>query len=759
VPETLLADKTAIFVSINARNLVPQQSYSSPRPFISSQPDSHIPGISSQISDTFIWFCKSFVVNILVTIRLKIGVVKFHVPGKGVQFAAALASLSQLHPSDTRFAVVFFPPTQWEQTRDCTSWYCSLFSRSPRLGTSRGLPSSESPRKLEAYLTRFRSYENDEPIQLFVNKVVSDKSELPYAYYDLPFVCPPTGKKTGSLISGSGVSMNLGEVLRGDRIKASDYELKMDHTDQCHALCTHTIDANELNLAKKLIADGYAAEWIVDNLPGATSFLTNDKKQKYYATGFKIGRQELSKETGKIHYLLHNHVTMLIRWRNTPKGKVIVGFEVFPKSMSANNRTEGCPGSFENEDGFVLEFSESNSTALEIPYSYSVYYREDNSIEWANRWDPYFINQEPVFHWIAIFNALLITASLAGVVAVIFARSIRSDFDEKDIEEDDVSGWKLLHGDVFRPPPYGGLLAPLVGSGMQLLVMFVGTVSLSALGVINPSWRGGYVSVGYFLFVCAGLFSGYFSARLYKTFGGQNWRKNTLITAVLFPGMLFALVFFLNIFVWAQSSSIAMPLGTLIALAFLWLFIQVPLVYLGSWVGYVKSKAWEPPTKTTLIARQIPAQPWYLETFRSILLGGLIPFGIIVIELIFIFKSLWQDKSSHYYMFGFLAIISFILLVSVIEVTIIVTYMRLCAEDHAWHWKSFSVAAGGAFWAFVYCLWYYFARLQVQGFVSSLLYFGYSLMACSVFGLLTGTVGFLASFVFLRRIYASIKVD
>src|SRR5690606_23937660 len=80
---------------------------------------------------------------------------------------------------------------------------------------------------------------------------------------------------------------------------------------------------------------------------------------------------------------------------------------------------------------------------------------------------------------------------------------------------EDVSGWKLLHGDVFRAPPNAELLAPLVGSGVQLLLMALCLVLLSAFGILNPSFRGGFVSVGVGLFVFLGLFSGYFSARVF----------------------------------------------------------------------------------------------------------------------------------------------------------------------------------------------------------------------------------------------------
>ncbi len=34
-----------------------------------------------------------------------------------------------------------------------------------------------------------KSYKDNDPIPLYVNKVYSDNTQLQYAYYDLPFVC------------------------------------------------------------------------------------------------------------------------------------------------------------------------------------------------------------------------------------------------------------------------------------------------------------------------------------------------------------------------------------------------------------------------------------------------------------------------------------------------------------------------------------------------------------------------------------------
>ena len=48
------------------------------------------------------------------------------------------------------------------------------------------------------------------------------------------------------------------------------------------------------------------------------------------------------------------------------------------------------------------------------------------------------------------------------------------------------SGWKLVHGDVFRPPVYRRLLVALTGAGIQILLstfIVIGVVALFTVDV------------------------------------------------------------------------------------------------------------------------------------------------------------------------------------------------------------------------------------------------------------------------------------
>merc|ERR1719353_2822447 len=151
-----------------------------------------------------------------------------------------------------------------------------------------------------------------------------------------------------------------------------------------------------------------------------------------------------------------------------------------------------------------------------------------------------------------------------------------------------------------------------------------------------------------------GVLGGYTCARLYKIFGGEDWKMATLLMAFLFPGVFFVVFFILDMFIWGQKSSGAVPFTTMFALLVLWFGISVPLVFVGSYFAFRK-KVEDLPVRINQIPRQIPAQPWFIQPVFTSLVGGVLPFGAVFTELFFIMSSLWQHQ--FYYLFGFLALV------------------------------------------------------------------------------------------------------
>merc|ERR1711920_532123 len=211
-----------------------------------------------------------------------------------------------------------------------------------------------------------------------------------------------------------------------------------------------------------------------------------------------------------------------------------------------------------------------------------------------------------------------------------------------------------------------------------------------------------------------------------------------------------------NLFIWGQKSSGAVPFSTMFALLVLWFGISVPLVFLGSYFGFRKA-AIELPVRTNQIPRQIPKQPWFIRPVFTSLVGGILPFGAVFTELFFIMSSLWQHQ--FYYLFGFLVLVLCILIVTCAEISIALTCFQLTSEDYNWWWRSFLSSGSSAMYVFLSSILYFSSRLNIVKPVSMILYYGYMFLMSLVFGLLTGSIGTIASFFFVKVIYGSIKID
>lgn len=107
------------------------------------------------------------------------------------------------------------------------------------------------------------------------------------------------------------------------------------------------------------------------------------------------------------------------------------------------------------------------------------------------------------------------------------------------------------------------LLSVFVGSGVQVLCMTVVTLgkfnfkkcnsniiymftyinqcfdvftAFACLGFLSPANRGSLMTCSLVLFVCLGTPAGYVSSRIYKSFGGEKWKSNIILTSMFCPG-------------------------------------------------------------------------------------------------------------------------------------------------------------------------------------------------------------------------------
>eukprot|EP01062_Namystynia_karyoxenos_P002647 TRINITY_DN10935_c0_g5_i1.p1 TRINITY_DN10935_c0_g5~~TRINITY_DN10935_c0_g5_i1.p1 ORF type:complete len:680 (+),score=241.80 TRINITY_DN10935_c0_g5_i1:118-2040(+) len=606
------------------------------------------------------------------------------------------------------------------------------------------------------------SYVRGQPLRIMANSMTSSSGLLPYSAYSIK-TCAPSSQR----IKAERKHENLGELLYGDEILPSLYRAEMLVDAKCRKLC-EPIDLNpaDRQLLERRIEQYYRGNLILDNLPVVMENRASAVHPPL-SIGYPLGVPK-KWSPDKSGALLNNHLAITIDYHR-PQYKAsalgdedawrIVGFSCVPHSVQHADPSKCTDsGDFRPEDLPKLKVSDATS----VLWSYSVSWRENTNTEWATRWD-IILRSAPAdakIHWFSIINSLLIVLFLSGMVAMILLRSLHKDFNrynDPDNEEaaQEETGWKLVHGDVFRPPAFASLLAVLVGTGVQLLGCGILTLLFALLGFLSPANRGGLLTAMLLLFVLLGGYAGYVSARFCKSFRCQSW-FNAFLTGTLFPGSCMGTYFVINLVQWAKKATSAIPFTSLLSLFGMWFGISLPLVIVGAAVGY-KRPPMEAPCEVNAIPRAVPPQRWYLRSSFVIPLAGILPFGAVFIELVFILSSIWQGRV--YYVFGFLALVFIIAIITCAEISVVIVYFQLCYEDHHWWWRAFlsSAAAGGHL--FLYSIFYYFHTLTISQLSSTIIYFGYMSMMSYLFALSAGTIGFLSSYFFVRFIYASIKVD
>ncbi|KAJ1456476.1 hypothetical protein M885DRAFT_616123 [Pelagophyceae sp. CCMP2097] len=611
-----------------------------------------------------------------------------------------------------------------------------------------------------------RTFRYGDKVELKVNKLTSVHTQIPYDYYSMKFCKPHGGIKQAN--------ENLGEFLSGDLIENSPYQLHMEQDQFCKILCQVDLKAADVASLKSIIKDEYHNNWIIDNLPAASIVDSEQYIITAYAGGFPVGFQD-----HKASYVF-NHVNIIVEYHPLDDGSRVVGFYVEPftvkhkfkddKVWDGNDASTAPP--LETCDGvgpMVYEAIGTKQDVVEGPllFTYDVLWRSSN-VKWASRWDIYLSMDNAIpdkIHWFSIVNSLLIVLFLSVMVAMILVRNLHRDIlrynrvlsDEEKAEERDESGWKLVHADVFRPPATAPMLfCVCAGTGVQVLLCTAISIAFAAAGFLSPANRGSLATAVLVLFGLMGSAAGYASARLYKTFKGRQWQRCTLATALLYPGLCFATFLCFDVILAAYKSTGAVPARSLLSLLALWFGVSLPLVFIGAYFGY-KAEPLAYPVITSNIPREIPApQPWYLSPMFTTAVGGILPFGACFVELFFILSSLWMDQ--YYYVFGFTGLVFAILVVTCCEISIVLCYFQLCAEDYRWWWRSYLASGSTALYVLLYsCV--YFCRLEADQWFTYALYFGYMGLVCMGLFVLTGSCGFFACLWFTRKIYASIKVD
>eukprot|EP00939_MAST-03C_sp_MAST-3C-sp1_P001847 g1847.t1 len=572
-------------------------------------------------------------------------------------------------------------------------------------------------------------YNIHDSVDFSVNKVgpYNNPTET-YYFYSLPF-CQPKDLELQR--------HEFGESLAGDRKHNSVYDIKFLENIDNKDLCTLRLGKDQIMDFYRAVDFDYFYEMFVDGLP-IWGFVGEYDKDNLF----------LEHTSSASHYVFtHFHFDI-----GHNKGH-IVSVDV----------TLGPPPTFTTKAKAVSKEMDS----LEIKFTYSVLWHTSET-DPEDRMDRYrddaFFPQKIEIHWLSIMNSFVLVLLLTLFLSVILMRVLKNDFtkymgsaDDLNLAAEDESGWKLIHGDVFRYPKYKMALASCVGIGTQLLVTGELVVAFALFEIFDPVQRGNVLTSLILSYCLTSGLGGYVSGRLYKQLEGSNWVRNTFLTSFLVPVPLMSIFMFLNMVAVQHESTAAVPVTTILILILLYSCVSFPLTVIGSIVGKNSTEKLKPPCRTNLAPRELPRKPWYRSIPISVIGAGVLPFSAVYIELHYIVASIWGHKM--YTLFGILAVAMTMVLLVVVFVTIACVYYLLASEDYRWWWQSFMYGGSTGLFVFGYCFYYFFHRTNMGGFMQTSFFFGYMGAMAYTCTLALGALGFHSSYMFVDYIYSAIKTD
>ncbi|KAE8668948.1 Transmembrane 9 superfamily member 3 [Hibiscus syriacus] len=332
-------------------------------------------------------------------------------------------------------------------------------------------------------------YKAGDEVPLYANKVgpFHNPSET-YRYFDFPFCssAPVKEKKEA-----------LGEVLNGDRLVDAPYKIDFLSEKDAEIACKKKLTKEEIAKFRTAVSQDYYFQMYYDDLPIWGFFGKVDKEGQADPRNYK--------------YYLFKHLVFEILYN---KNRVI---EI----------------NVQSDPNAIVDLT--GDEPIDVDFMYTVKWKETDT-PFEKRMEKYSMSSSLPhhleIHWFSIINSCVTVLLLTGFLATILMRVLKNDFikyahDEESADEEE-TGWKYIHGDVFRFPKHKSLLAAALGSGTQLFTLTIFIFILALVGVFYPYNRGALFTALVVIYALTSGIAGYTASSFYCQLEGKNWDLDPL---------------------------------------------------------------------------------------------------------------------------------------------------------------------------------------------------------------------------------------
>ncbi|KAJ0988282.1 hypothetical protein J5N97_006638 [Dioscorea zingiberensis] len=532
-------------------------------------------------------------------------------------------------------------------------------------------------------------------------------------------------------------------------------------------LCTwDPLSKQEANLLRQMSHDLYQTNMILDDLP-VLRFINNGHVQ-FKFMGFPLGYSTIPLGGTFDNNYIVNHLKFRISVRPLSLGSSqlmeIVRFEVVPCSIKHDHQ---AMSELQMYDGIIINHPVSCTPGLEhepqligenetVSFTYQVEFVQRNDLTWSSRWNAYLEDELEEYRWSSILNSVITISLLAGCLFFKVSRNSELKEDRMPLVTRGVPRWWKYHHDVVKEPSCSSVLfCAMVGNGIQLATTGVVTTTFAALGQMSPGSQQTLMIITVVSIVCyilSGFPAGYASVWLWRRFkeGGNSdgWKSVAWSVSCLFNATIFIIFMVMNKIHAANGSTGAVPWSVYWTLLSLWFCLSLPCTFTGGFMAAARPSSYHNPAG---LVQQVQQPRRTIRTWLIVLLAGLVPFGIVFVELFFFLRSIWLVRLYNAHNLPLLLLVLLMLMSACGLVSTFIADRCACNEDRGWRWKAFFASGLTGLYAFLYSMNFLAIDLRwLNGPSSGALFLCYSLILGLCLMLSTGAIGTLAAFSFLR---------
>jgi transmembrane 9 superfamily protein 2/4 len=586
-----------------------------------------------------------------------------------------------------------------------------------------------------ASLTKIKPthYKSGESIPVFAGSMRSPIGLLPLEYFYAELLQEPN--------QTLDLTTHL-DPLFGKTLQKTPLTIRMNQNENCKNFSVSQIDKKKYSYYYYVVENRYEVSLLVDNLPFLTQTSRNNSFPNYPLGYIGVLDSKNFTSINEVHLIKHLHMTIFVKSEPNETFSIV---SAYLKPYIRDPCTKNPPAALHLVNESIVTYSITwKSVKIKSENRFRIFLDNIRTVE------PYTPNIKYIFLGMLLFIIL-------GYVFFYFwihhdVSHYKTGFQENDQE---LAGWEVVSGEVFRIPEQVSSYSFIISAGVRFgFDIFLQFAFHSVFDVMDPTNTDLFWLTFFVVDMIASFAAGFVSGWFMKEMNSKDVDTKRILDSLVPSLILFVLFLFMNLIFLSEESSCYIPFSTFLFGNIVVIFVSLGCHQGGSMLGY-KLQRVEEPTRTNIIPRKIPEQPFPIQKLITFV-GGIFIFAFVLPFLPSVKTALFCDYSIHR-MIPEIAGMALILILASGLLSITGVYLILRREDFQWWIYGLKLPIYSGVFLFIAEMIYMLIKMWNIYFGTKVIFFSFALIEAFMTSVVAAAFGFLASMCFVFFIYRTFE--